>query len=501
MFNPLKKFQNWTGSFISKAASRVLRYALNKSFGEYLKNDVEREKLNLQAWDGILNIEEVNLDETVLNRKLNKTVPFRILSARVKSIKTDIPWRNFEKEQANLLIKGAVFYISFQTNYSDLDSSMMSCVSTMSNSRAEEEDDEKKDDGPNFIEEEASISQTVQSVIERIFKGMTIYFEDTQVVIENDEHESMSIKIGKIFFAGLDHLFNEQFKKQAKIEDIQVDVQTLSPSLEPICQTILAQKETNYLFFQYDKNEEGNLTNVTIEGSFKNGCTQLNISPSFLQTVFKLFFPKPIPVPETSLSSSSRSLDLSQSSQNSSNKASYPAFSLIEPKNWTPTEVNQWLEFHKFKLNQNFSINGEELLTLKFEDLSQYGIESSDQQAQLFNLIQTLNEKKEDSASSIEDGKMKSNLATIFKLFFNRIELNIISSSSVITLNLFDLKFESNLNYFIFGMEAFQLKENQSKKTLLKLNKSTSNSPNFQVLIEKTPKQGEGNTNNIILFF
>lgn len=62
--NMLETLKRGLGIFVNSPA-RLLRFSLNNTLRPYLKDELDQEAFDLQLWNGIVNIENVELNELV----------------------------------------------------------------------------------------------------------------------------------------------------------------------------------------------------------------------------------------------------------------------------------------------------------------------------------------------------------------------------------------------------------------------------------------------------
>ena len=234
MFSILKR---GLGVFYSSPA-RLLRFSLNNALRPYLKDELQQDNFELQLWQGIVNIENLELNETVtpffllsinhiqmLNKKLNGSVPFYITHARVGKLSMDIPWRKVATDSVRVDIHDVSISISLSPPSSSpkeevVEKYMEKCLEkSLEHSQHIIEESEDND-----MDENLGI-QSVEELFENIFNNMNVAIHNIKIYIEKGQDNAvLSLNVNTM------NLMNEPshgttIKKMATFEGLSIDIE------------------------------------------------------------------------------------------------------------------------------------------------------------------------------------------------------------------------------------------------------------------------------------
>jgi len=301
MFALLKK---GLGLF-SSSPSRLLRFSLTNALRPYLK-DEQQGKFEVQLWEGTVNIEDMQLNEKMINKKLSN-LPFQIISASIGRLTMDVPWRRVATENVKVIIRDAVIIIALESSEQELDheeleKSLESALqnslmlsSTLHSSLNEEEEEEEDFQDASRQTEHLGI-QSVEKLFEHIFSGLNIEAHNTIIRIRNQKSSTpeISFQVERLFFSNADeNLSQKRLKKKPKkmIRISGIDLQIVEPPSQR--GNILNLKPENIIFIDYGKDEEDNFKDVEIIADISEGAINGSISEKILQFLREFFSPLP----------------------------------------------------------------------------------------------------------------------------------------------------------------------------------------------------------------
>eukprot|EP01119_Soliformovum_irregulare_P022418 TRINITY_DN7664_c0_g2_i3.p1 TRINITY_DN7664_c0_g2~~TRINITY_DN7664_c0_g2_i3.p1 ORF type:complete len:666 (-),score=170.99 TRINITY_DN7664_c0_g2_i3:103-2100(-) len=217
---------------VSSSPTRLLQYTINNAFRPFLKDELQKESLQLGLNEGHVNIENVNLNETTLNESL-KTTPIRVIAASLGSLKMEIPWRNGGKgiklTGTNLKIRISFGQPDFQPMTSLVDSQRF-------------DDDDYAD--------ELGISE-VEKLLEEVLHNLNITLVDSCIFLEDPSFPPIQIKVDKIELGKTSTIIT-------KISGLRIIVQP--PEGAP--QTILSMMEESQISANYETTSSGPRLNI-----------------------------------------------------------------------------------------------------------------------------------------------------------------------------------------------------------------------------------------------
>eukprot|EP01117_Protostelium_nocturnum_P005356 TRINITY_DN1949_c0_g3_i2.p1 TRINITY_DN1949_c0_g3~~TRINITY_DN1949_c0_g3_i2.p1 ORF type:complete len:1683 (-),score=671.18 TRINITY_DN1949_c0_g3_i2:114-5162(-) len=298
MFGMLKRGMD----LFSSSPTRLLRFALNNVLRPYLKKTIEQDRFELGLWDGKVNIEGFELNEQMLNMKLNGVLPFEVGSAFIGRLSIDIPWRKVSTESVQVTLQDATFHLSLlkDSDLSNLHVSVEECIKSsltssirMNQERREKEEEEDGNEGISSEEYEENLGiESLEQLFESIFSKMQITLSNTTVYIERSGEESICINIGRIDFSNATEKqsvpsqssMNENDKflkksiKKARINEIKVEIES---SKNPwIKGKIFSISEENEIELQYEKNDREEFTSMFVKIFLSHGVVNATLSKS-----------------------------------------------------------------------------------------------------------------------------------------------------------------------------------------------------------------------------
>eukprot|EP01114_Cavostelium_apophysatum_P008174 TRINITY_DN2049_c0_g1_i1.p1 TRINITY_DN2049_c0_g1~~TRINITY_DN2049_c0_g1_i1.p1 ORF type:complete len:1600 (+),score=467.39 TRINITY_DN2049_c0_g1_i1:193-4992(+) len=301
LFGVLKRGLNL---FVS-SPTRLLRFSLNNTLRPYLKDEVDQDAFEVQLWKGIVCIDNVELNEQVLNKKLNGLVPFSILGVRIGKLTMDIPWRKVATDNVKVILENVVVRLSLSEEpplpHQDdhLERSLEKALehSIILEKEATEEERaeaaEERDDNLGI--------QSIEELFDNIFSQMNVTFRNVVVHVENREH-TISLTIRDMTFgsaapdtskaqSGGSATFkaaappsksaqsskkekSERNNKVANIQGVSLDIQAPAN----VKGTILSFLDNIQMFIRYGKNSDGNLVDMEIDAQLLQGKFQAVLS-------------------------------------------------------------------------------------------------------------------------------------------------------------------------------------------------------------------------------
>ncbi|PRP85451.1 hypothetical protein PROFUN_06820 [Planoprotostelium fungivorum] len=284
--------------------ARFLRWILNNAFRPYLKDEVKQDRFETSLWEGKGTIDNIELNEQVLNIKLNGVFPFEVVSAFIGRLTISIPWRKISLESVEITLSNVEIHIAAakDADIDDLQHSVEKCLEkslTQSLILNEKQETQQKIDGDSSTEtddyEENLGIESLEELFESIFSKMHIALVNTNVYIEREGQEAVCITLGRVQFSN-DTQFGDtnertntsdqagntdkprttNSRKQAEMKDIKVEIITpRKPWLEG---KIFEISETNNLYLSYQKNERDEFTSMEVELNFSQGSVDAQLS-------------------------------------------------------------------------------------------------------------------------------------------------------------------------------------------------------------------------------
>ena len=85
---------------------RLCRYLLEHYLGQYFEQKIVLQQLNIDLYNGIVSLNDINLNCSALNEQLKTlNIPFEIINGSVGSIFVNIPWKDLINENCKLEVK------------------------------------------------------------------------------------------------------------------------------------------------------------------------------------------------------------------------------------------------------------------------------------------------------------------------------------------------------------------------------------------------------------
>lgn len=85
---------------------RLCRYLLEHYLGQYFEQKIVLQQLNIDLYNGIVTLNDINLNCNALNEQLKSlNIPFEIINGSVGSIFVNIPWKDLINENCKLEVK------------------------------------------------------------------------------------------------------------------------------------------------------------------------------------------------------------------------------------------------------------------------------------------------------------------------------------------------------------------------------------------------------------